>query len=268
MEALREKVAKLEMKLEAVVDRMGVLEPFAREFEAKKKKAALNLEARKKQKTVREAAKSAKLRNLDCCCLEPKGKGSQYGRDPRLDVSIPAWAAKCVEFGKKNKPELFLEWLTWKWNCDTYRVKPIAKGHGYFRKFFGWSSASDSTHPVRQNLTARDIFGRCKNRTFTKTQADDFRNAPWWSWGSRVLNRVRSHVEEELEAWHDLPKHFRRVVGVLCGGHGQVQLRKELIWDPNDSADVLSKTYRIAMPTLNIAWIAVEKGFAAKEEPV
>ena len=54
----------------------------------------------------------------------------------------------------------------------------------------------------------------------------------------------------------------------MCGGHGQVQLRKELIWDPNDSPDVLSKTYRIVMPTLNIAWIAVEKGLMAKEEPV
>ena len=108
MEALKQKVAKLEVEhaklkveMEALGDRMGVLEPFARAFAAKKKKDALNLEARNMQKTAREAAKSVKLRNLDCCCLEPKGKGAMFGRDPRLDEHIPAWAAKCVEFGKK-----------------------------------------------------------------------------------------------------------------------------------------------------------------------
>ena len=269
MEALKQELTTLRGEMAALCDRVALIEPFAREAEAKKKKGVLNREARRRQVVAREAAVSAKLKNLDCCCLVPKGKGAQFGRDPRLDEFIPGWAAKCVEFGKKNKPELFLEWLAWKWNCDTYRAKPLTKSQGYYHKFYGWVSSSDpkKPKPMRQKMSGKALFGKCAIKTFTTQSALEFAEAQWWSWGSRVLNYVRTHVEDELEAWGELPPHFRKVVGMQCGGHGMVQLRADLVWDPNEGPRLLTKSYPLAYNLLVAGWTAIAKGLRDSAEP-
>ena len=264
MEALKNEVAELKREMVALQER---LQPMLKAHEDYLKKQALNRAAYLRKKAGRAAAVAGKLRNLDCCCLNPKGKDVFMGRDRRLDEFIPVWAAKCVEFGKKNKPDLFIQWLAWKWNCDTYLVKPITSGQGYFWKMYGWESASEGKKPMRSKYTELAMFGRTPRLSFTRLQADAFQEAPWWRWSWAILNRVRCHVEDELLVWGDLPEHFRRVVGLMCGGYGQVQLRKELIWDQNDNATILSKTYRIAKPGLELGWKSVMRGLKASREP-
>lgn len=233
---------------------------------AKEKKKEYNRVAWEKQVAAKVAANEKYLLNLDTCCLAPKGKGTFRGRDRRLDAMIPKWAEKAMHFGKMNKPCLFLQWLAWSWNNNTYRAKPITSGRGYYWKFYGWAS-TDGKKPMRSKYTEMQLFGKTLSTKFNPIQADNFAEAPWWGWGWGVLKQVVSHLEDDLEVWNDLPSNFRRTVGVMCGGYGMVELKKGLIFDQNAGAQELNKTYRIVKPALDLGWKSVLKGIKASREP-
>lgn len=256
---MEERVAKLE---ERVAELTGLLGPIVAERRQKAKKSLLNKAAREKAKKAKTEANNRLLKNLNACCLRPKGPGAIMGRDARLDQLLPAWAEKCIEFGKKNEPGKFLEWIAWKWNCDTYRTKPITSGQGSLWKFYGYSS---SGKPMRTKFSELQLFGKCERLQFSRIQALGFSEAPFWEWGRGVLYQIRSEIEDEV--WEGLPLHFRKVVGLMMGGVALVQLKKDLVFDQNSSPTVLNRTYRLAKPFLNLGWKSILMGLKAGREP-
>jgi len=187
------------------------------------------------------------------------------GWDIRLKDKMQEWAEVAFRFATvlpRPRPFDFLEWLCWTWNVGTYQHKVITKSGGYNHLFIGYSGDK----PLRLKFTDGDLYGNVRRTTFTPVQRDQFCEALWWKWGFAVLVKLKQTMGENR--FQSLAPAFKRPLLLLMGGFGEVEVQKDLFFDPHEAnCSRLGKAYRHAKPDLDRAWNACKKGLFSKVEP-
>ena len=186
------------------------------------------------------------------------------GWDDRLKEKMEEWGDVAVRFGSdlpRPRPFAFLEWLCWTWNNATYEYKVITKSGGYNHLFIGYSGDK----PLRCKFTDGDLYGNVRRTKFTPAQRDQFCEALWWKWGFAVLVKLKQAMGVRFQS---LAPAFKRPLLLLMGGFGEVEVQKDLFFDPNEpNCAHLGKAYMHAKPDLDRAWNACKKGLFGRVEP-
>jgi hypothetical protein len=244
-----EQLTRIEAKLTKVlaqVERMLQMKSILDEFtEAKRIE-------RKKERLSAAARRAAAL------AVQNHGKiplpRDIWRKDKRLEPLFVQWAQKGMEFGARNEPEEFAEWVVMQWNSKAYLKKPITFSGGYFQFWFEGS---------RYPITPYEMMNLSnKSRLLLKNDGDlvDFRDRKWWEWGYSVWKQVLDKMEE-LEGYDDLPERFLRCCKLLAGGYGEYEVYPDLIFDPNeDNVMHVNKCLRKIGPDLRVMWKACIRG--------
>ena len=246
----------MEGRLQRIERRLEQVEKLLREklLREKTSRKEYNAKYYQQRKLQRTGLKNPDRNNLDL----PRGW------DERLEDKMQEWAEVAFRFATdlpRPRPFDFLEWLCWTWNVGTYQHKVITKSGGYNNLFIGYSGDK----PLRLKYTDGDLYGNVRRTTFTPAQRDQFCEALWWKWSFAVLVKLKHAMGTRFQS---LAPSFRRPLLLLMGGFGEVEVKADLFFDPQEANCArLGKAYRAAKPDLDHAWNACKKGLFSKVEP-
>ena len=240
---------RIETKIDELLTMKSIIEQLteAKQLERRRereRKAAIRATAR----AERDASSLPLLDNI-------------FAKDMRLVQHWKKWALKGMEFGERNRPEEFVNWLCWQWNTCTFVKKPITFSGGYFQYHVGEAS--------RMHTTAYELMGLSKkNKLCMRNDAEhtDFRDRNWWSWGYGILTQVFEEMQK-LPGFDTLPERFTRCIKLLCGCYGMHEVYTGLYFDPNwENLPELNRMLRKIGPDLTGMWRACLMGLRKRKE--
>ena len=129
MQEIREQLGRIETKLDEL---MSLKEIVLELTEAKRVE-------RQKERLRKAAVRTAARAERDASSLVLRE--NIFKKDVRLREHFKKWALKGIEFGQRNRPEEFAEYVCWQWNSCTFTRKPITFSGGYFQYWIGKGDA-------------------------------------------------------------------------------------------------------------------------------
>ena len=239
---------RIETKLDELLTLKGVVEQLTEAKQLERRRE------RDRKATIRAAARAER----DASSLPLLD--DIFKKDRRLEEHWNKWALKGMEFGERNRPEEFVNWLCWQWNTCTFVKKPITFSGGYFQYHIGDAS--------RMHTTAYELMGLSKkSKLFMKNDAEhiDFRERKWWEWGYAIMSQVLDQMQE-LPGFGALPDRFLRCCKLLAGGFGMHEVYTELYFDPNEDLPGLNRMLKKIGPDLTCMWRACCMGLRKRSK--
>jgi hypothetical protein len=250
MQEIREQLGRIETKLDEL---MSLKEIVLELTEAKR----IERQKERLRKTAMRTAARAE-RNASSLVL----RDNIFKKDVRLREHFKKWAVKGLEFGQRNRPEEFAEYVSWQWNSCTFTRKPITFSGGYFQYWIGKGTTRMHTTPFElMNLSK-------KNKLLLKNSAEwvDFRDRMWWDWGYTVWYAVLNQMED-LPGYDELPKRFIRCCKLLAGGFGQHEVYTGLYFDPAENMSDVNRMLRRVGGDLMNMWKGCCTGLRRRDKP-